>query len=184
MFSFHGSYRTHCDCGVDCPTVLICDREMMSNSFFLLHIPPYVHFCLLFIWLPIYIIVNILKWDFFFLWQNLRHDNDLTSEICDIYSATTFVAILFTYVVVKNWQSRGFCQSCKFQEPKLSIIIDLPIFSPFDFTQKKFLVLACIVAAAGILVLILYFSLREWWSTTIFLILRPIQYWDGNEEEH
>ena len=29
MFSFHGSYRTHCDCGVDCPTVLICDREMM-----------------------------------------------------------------------------------------------------------------------------------------------------------
>ena len=87
-------------------------------------------------WLPIYVIVNILKWDIFFLWQNLRHDNDLTSEICDIYSATIFVAILFTYVV-KTWQSRGFCQSCKFQEPKLSIIIDLPIFLSFWFYAEK-----------------------------------------------
>ena len=103
--------------------------------FFLLHIPPYDTF-LFIIHLTTYLYhCEYSKMGFFFLWQNLRHDNDLTSEICDIYSATIFVAILFTYVV-KTWQSRGFCQSCKFQEPKLLLLLTY-LFSLLLILRRK-----------------------------------------------
>ena len=73
---------------------------MNSKCFFLLHIPPYDTF-LFIIHLTTYLYhCEYYKKGFFFfdkIYDTI--DNDLTSEICDIYSATIFVAILFTYVV-------------------------------------------------------------------------------------